>query len=123
MRQSPAAALETPPTGSPTTSGKEVSVEWHIRGDAAAGCTRERRWVVLTDAQTIAAAGAVWFAMTAAISALFLAWKGSVEKSEQRAWELVTALRAEAAESNKVLDKLTESVRELREAIREGQRR
>lgn len=40
------------------------------------------------------------------------------EKSEQRAWELVTALRAEAAESNRVIDKLADTVRELREAIR-----
>jgi uncharacterized protein (UPF0332 family) len=78
--------------------------------------------VVLTDAQLVAAVGAIWFAMTGAISALFLAWKGSTEKSEQRAWELVTALRSEAAESNKVIDKLADSVRELREAIREGRR-
>lgn len=78
---------------------------------------------MLTNAQLVAAVGAIWFAMTGAISALFFAWKSSVEKSEQRAWELVTALRGEASESNRVIDKLADTVRELREAIREGQRR
>jgi hypothetical protein len=87
---------------------------------------------VLTDGQLVAAVGALWLAGTTIVAALWKrgndsdaagekVWEARLadrDKSEQRAWELVTALRSEAAESNRVIDKLADTVRELRDAIR-----
>jgi hypothetical protein len=71
----------------------------------------------MENGQLVAAAVAVFTALTGAISALFLGWKGTVERSEERAWQLVTELRREAAETTKVMEKLADSVRDLKEAF------
>jgi hypothetical protein len=72
---------------------------------------------VIEDGQAVAAVVAVFTTLTGAISALFLSWKGTVEWSEERAWQLVTELRREAAETTKVMEKLADSVRDLKEAF------
>lgn len=78
---------------------------------------------MINEGQLVAAVTAVFVSLTGAISALFFAWKGTVERSEDRAWQLVTELRREASETTKVMEKLADSVRDLKEAFLSEPRR